>query len=286
MSTETETRAREMGWVPKEDFRGDPEKFVDAETFVKRGEDFLPILRANNRKQDQKIQELQAQLSKTTSLLAEATEAIAAVRESTSKAELDRLRGAKKDLKAAIKEARENEDLDTELDLQTQLRQVDDTLEEAGKSKDKKDEKPTAKPNGGDNQDPMADPAFKAWVDDNDWFNTDMRKTSLAVSIAQELRAKGDKTLGRKFFDRVVDELNDYLGQKENPNRGGKSKVEENGRSGGGGGGRAPGKTYADLPPEAKKACENVASKVVGPNKIFKTIEDWRAKYTKDYFEE
>ena len=39
---DAETAAREMGWRPKEEFRGEAEKWVDAETFVSRGEHFLP----------------------------------------------------------------------------------------------------------------------------------------------------------------------------------------------------------------------------------------------------
>jgi hypothetical protein len=34
-----------MGWTAKEKFRGDPERWVDAATFVKNGEESLPILR-------------------------------------------------------------------------------------------------------------------------------------------------------------------------------------------------------------------------------------------------
>jgi hypothetical protein len=40
-----EERAQRMGWTAKEKFRGDPERWVDAATFVKNGEESLPILR-------------------------------------------------------------------------------------------------------------------------------------------------------------------------------------------------------------------------------------------------
>jgi len=35
--------ARKEGWVPKEEFRGDPNKWVDADTWVKRGEIMRPL---------------------------------------------------------------------------------------------------------------------------------------------------------------------------------------------------------------------------------------------------
>lgn len=31
-----ETKAREMGWTPKEEFKGDPDKWVDAKDWVER----------------------------------------------------------------------------------------------------------------------------------------------------------------------------------------------------------------------------------------------------------
>ena len=49
-----EDRAAQMGWVPVDKFRGDPAHWVDAETFVKKGEEVMPILRANNRRLEEK----------------------------------------------------------------------------------------------------------------------------------------------------------------------------------------------------------------------------------------
>ena len=40
--------AESQGWVPKEKFRGDENDWVDADTFVKRGREIMPILRKNN----------------------------------------------------------------------------------------------------------------------------------------------------------------------------------------------------------------------------------------------
>ena len=44
----TEYEARMFGWVPREEFRGSDDDWVDAETFVKRGKEINPILRKNN----------------------------------------------------------------------------------------------------------------------------------------------------------------------------------------------------------------------------------------------
>ena len=41
-------KATVQGWVPKEDFRGDPNRWVDAKQFVERGENIIPILKERN----------------------------------------------------------------------------------------------------------------------------------------------------------------------------------------------------------------------------------------------
>ena len=46
----TEYEARMFGWVPREEFRGSDDDWVDAETFVRRGKEIMPILRKNNEK--------------------------------------------------------------------------------------------------------------------------------------------------------------------------------------------------------------------------------------------
>lgn len=57
---DTETRARAMGWVPKEEFRGPEDKWRSAEEFVKRGEEDLPILRERNRDLSRKVASMEA----------------------------------------------------------------------------------------------------------------------------------------------------------------------------------------------------------------------------------
>ena len=71
-----ETAAREMGWRPLAEFRGDAEKWVDAETFVSRGEHYLPIIKADRDKLQAKNAELEASLAETKRLVQASQEAI------------------------------------------------------------------------------------------------------------------------------------------------------------------------------------------------------------------
>ena len=62
MSENTEQEARNLGWVPQEEFRGDPGKWVDAETFVERGHTIMPILKSNNKKLEEQLRSQAAEL--------------------------------------------------------------------------------------------------------------------------------------------------------------------------------------------------------------------------------
>ena len=55
---EMEARAREMGWVPQDKFRGDPEHWRPADEFVRRGEEFLPIVKSQLGRAQQETQRL------------------------------------------------------------------------------------------------------------------------------------------------------------------------------------------------------------------------------------
>lgn len=43
-----EAEAKQHGWTPKDDFKGDPSRWVDAETFVERADQVMPLLRKQN----------------------------------------------------------------------------------------------------------------------------------------------------------------------------------------------------------------------------------------------
>ena len=59
-SEDFEGEARAQGWVPQEEFRGRENDWVDAETFVKRGREILPIVRKNNEKLLKELKEARA----------------------------------------------------------------------------------------------------------------------------------------------------------------------------------------------------------------------------------
>jgi hypothetical protein len=268
-SPEALTEARALGWVPKEEFRGDPARWSDAESFVRRGHEVLPILRQNNKQLVGELQRVQEESAQT-------RQALEALQASTEEIVKDRVAAAKRDLLTKIKEARDEGDVEAEVRLTDELADV--------RAKEKS---LTAAPPPPAPAAPPIDPAFAAWraQPENAWFGSDRRRTSLAMGIAQELRADPNNAhlQGAAFYQKVADEVNAMLAPKGAPSP---DKVSGSRPSGGGGSGSdGGGKSYNDLPPEAKEACNKQAKRFAG-TAAFKDEAAYRQHYTKLYFAE
>lgn len=59
---EAESKARSLGWRPKEEFNGDDDKYTDAKTFLDKANTNIPMLRENARKTEQRNHRLEEQL--------------------------------------------------------------------------------------------------------------------------------------------------------------------------------------------------------------------------------
>lgn len=274
MTTEVEQAAREMGWRPQAEFRGDSSKWVDAETFVSRGENFIPILRADREKLRSEVAETKAALTETQTLLRASQEAIDELKKYHTEDTARQVEKAKKDLVKQLRQARDDGDVEAEVEIQDELAKIR-TAQAAPAPAPLP--KPTAAPTT-----PPADPDFTAWQSANQWFVTNPRLRGLTMGIAEEIKAKSPALKGKAFYDAIDAEMADYL---ETPSGGTDKVAGGRGPSGGGSGnsgGRA--KTYADLPAEAKSACDSYAAKLVGPGRAHKDLASWQAQYARDFF--
>jgi hypothetical protein len=268
-----DTQARSLGWVPQEEFRGDPEKWVDAETFVERGKQIMPILRANNKRLQDQLASQAAELQSVKSLLTASAEAIDELKRFHSEDAKAKMAAVKQQVLEQLRSAKEAGNVDDEVRLTDQLTDIK-AAQKAEPPPAKKVEPPADQP----------DPAFIAWQQqpENSWFGRDMRKTSLALGIAQELRndPANANLVGQAFFKRVADEAEETL----NPSGRKSSKVEGSRGGAGGPGGSDRAKGYGDLPPDAKAACEDMARRLVGDGRAFKVKADWQKHYAQVYF--
>lgn len=293
-TTEFETRALAMGWIPEEQFKGDKSKWVDAETFVKKGEDFLPIVKAENRKLKSQLDGALGKVAKLEGVVAEATESIKALQQYNTEMNQQRAQEMRKQIMAELKEARQAGDTDREAELDEKLDEVKDAIRTSQSKKTEDDSK--GKPNGNAPAQPPAEvkAVFNEWLKDNSWWTTDRRMRAIAVDVTQEMLENGEVSQDmdpRERMDKVgartKEIMKEMRGEQEDNQRGnGAARVEgarHSGGEGSGGGGNGV-KGYAQLPPDAKAACERFSKQFVGENKLYKTVKDWQAKYASDYF--
>lgn len=274
-----ESEARAMGWVPEGEWRGKKEAWSDAATFVERGHTVLPIVNAENAKLRRQLDAARGETAKLAKLVEASQEAIAALEEVHTKETQRQVEKARKDLIAEIKDAKKDGDVDREVDAQAELTRLDAAREAA--------EDPPKKPRKDEPADRQIElpPAVAAWVNANPWFGpegkegVDTRKTLLAQAIAMEIRADDPKrTLtDKQFYDKVDEELERRVG-------GGGREDKVAGTSNGGR--KSSGKTFADLPADAKAACLADKDRLVGDGRAHKTLKSWQDKYAEIYFKE
>lgn len=269
-----EQEAKNIGWAPKDQYKGDPDKWVDAHTFIERGQHLMPILRKNNEKLQSDISHVRAENAKLQDLVRASQESIEALQEFNNEETKRQVEKAKREVLAGIKAARKEGDVDTEVDLTAELADLNAAAAEA-KNKPAKE-----KPNGEDKNAGTVHPDFKAWAAENPWYGVDPIKTHLSLGIAEQMRLSGDTRLGRPFMDDVTAEV-----ARREAAMSGKPAGKVEGTRGGAAARPATGKRFSDLPADAQAACHRFASRLVGAGRAYKDMEAWEAAYTTKYLE-
>lgn len=276
LDPQVEQEARGLGWVPEDDFRGDKTKWVDAETFVKRGKEQLPILLENNRRLKGEVARLNGKVGQLEQLFEGSQEAILELKNFHEETFNARVKAEKERLQEQIVAARENDDVRGELEARDKLDSLKDEVRDLTTKPKPKGEAPPKKKDPPQGE---ADtPEFQAWRAANPWFLTDQRKAAMTFGLAQQLRAENPEVIGKDFFD-LLDKAIEETMPTRKPTPG---KVDPPRNGGGSGGG---GKGYASLPADAKEVCDRQAKSFVGANKAFKTAKEWQDHYAKVYYD-
>lgn len=236
--------ARMFGWVPREEFRGSDEEWVDADVFVKRGKEINPILRKNNeilmKKLDEKAKEIdsiKASVEEFKQFQKEAFDRKAVEYE----VQIAELKSRKRE---AIAEG--NGDLVVDIDDQIdEIKEAQREAKEVAKSKETAPVKETVIPE---------DPALQAWLGKNDWFGQDIEMTDVANGLGASVRRQFPHLSGREFLDKLDEKIVEYFPHKVLGNKARGSAVDSSGDvRGGSGSGK---KSYDNLPADAKAACD------------------------------
>ncbi|CAB4130939.1 hypothetical protein UFOVP133_32 [uncultured Caudovirales phage] len=264
VAPEVRHEAESQGWVPKEKFRGNESDWVDADTFVKRGREILPILRKNN---ENLIKDLNA-----------------------TKEQLKEFRQAAEEFKQFQREAYERKASDYEKRIQEikesraqaisdgdgqKVNALDDALDQA------KDELKEAKQAVKDAEVVKApeptpeaiDPGLQQWLDRNTWFGQDKRMTGIVNGIGESLRLEFPLLKGQPFLDKLdevlAEEFPSKFGKKQSPSSRVESGSGRQGRSGG------SSQSYDNLPAEAKAACDRFVKQKLMTREQYVADFDW-----------
>jgi ribosomal protein L29 len=232
-----EQEARTQGWVPLDEFRGPEEHWTDAETFVKRGYEINPILRKHNK-------ELKAELEKVRLDAKEAIEAAKEFRE-YQKTEFEKKRKTLEtdlaDLRSQRKDAISSGDGDTVDAIEQKIESV---KQEVASIKTPTEPEVNTPP-------PPVDATLQGWLDKNDWYGVDEEVTELTNTLAASIRRKNPQLVGQEFLTALDARLVE---------RGIKEEKKATAPTVEGGSGRGPTttskKSYANLPADAKAACD------------------------------
>ena len=261
-AVDTEAQARQFGWVPREEFRGSDETWVDADTFVKRGKEINPILRKNN---ERLMSELQKYKSEMAELKAATEEFKKFQQESFAKKEVE-LKSQIDDLKKQKKQAIQEGDGDLAVDLDDQIDALKETLQESKKAA--VEEKPQQAQQ-------TVPPEVTEWVEKNNWYTSDAKMRSATDALATQLSKDQPWLQGKAFLDALDRELEetfsmDKLGRKTKP----RSPVE-----GGSNSGQRPSsnkKSYENLPADAKAACDKFLRQgIIKSKDEYLAMYDW-----------
>ena len=238
--------ARIFGWVPREEFRGSDEEWVDAEVFVKRGKEINPILRKNNETLMKKLDEKTKEID---SIKASVEEFKKFQKESNDRKVVE-LEVQIAELKTRKREAIAEGNGDLVVDIDDQLDEIKEAQREAKSDAKKKAEDDAAPPQ----TTVPDDPALQDWLGRNKWFGEDADMTEVANGLGASVRKQFPHLSGQAFLDKLDDKIVEYFPHKVLGNKARGSAVDSSGdvRSNSGSGK----KSYDNLPADAKAACD------------------------------
>lgn len=241
---ETEERARQMGWMPEDEFKGDPKRWTNAETWVEKGETMIPIMRSQMGKYEKTIQSLNSKLTEMDQTFKDFSK----YHKDTAEREQGK---AIEEIKSQQREAVEMQDTDAY-----------DALEAKKKVIEEGPEKTNGPP-----------PEFTEWVGSNEWYNDDMEMGQYADFIGNRIATSKPGVSTKDLYGEVEKAVKKkYPGKFENQNRNLQQSVDTGGDTSPR---KAKSKAYASLPSDAKASCDRFVSQGLLTKDQFCAEYDW-----------
>lgn len=245
-----EARAREMGWVPKDEWKGDPSKHRSAEEFVKFGEGNLGVLKKENAELRKAIEELKGTVTQMTGWM--------------SKKEREGYERALAEIEAKRKDAVASGDVKAFDAAEAELKKLEKTVDKAA--------------------DNPATDAYKQWADkpENRWYGDDVDATIWADTAAPMIAKKAGWDGKSPFTVRELNAVTEAVLKKfphlsENPRRTAPGATEGARPTLAGKGAKA----WDDIPAEERRIIQSQIGP--GAGKIFKDTAAAAKAYWAEY---
>lgn len=242
-----EAEAREMGWVPKEKFRGPEDQWRPADEYLKRGKELLPIVNAENRKLRKQLDDLKAEMGETIANLGRMNKVALAKQRDQIVAQYEERK------EKAVELGDKRLYADTKKAEAAALKEFDKAAEDAAGDKDKpKDSQP-----GGSKMSARDQAAVDEWLEENPWFNSSRVLRAAADDAFDEVRREMPAA---KMEDVLAEVRNrvaaDYPTKFGKPANGSTAPKVEGGGSRSPGGGNGGSRAWDKLPAEVKKIAD------------------------------
>lgn len=200
-----EQQAKAMGWVPEEDFKGDPEKWKSAKDFVEFAQTKFGPLRENLDRMTEKFNEATNKISELQSTIQQDRKTFEEFREFTTKAQEKEQKRIEADYNRKLK------------DLRGELKRaakegdewlVDRILGDIDSLESNRPE-PVAMPsksNDGQQQNQVS-PEFEAWKAQNPWYGKDPNMTMDADLIGRTITAHNPNVTPQEHLRQVTEAI-------------------------------------------------------------------------------
>lgn len=256
-------RAKSMGWIPKEEFKGDESRWRPADEYVERAETMMPILKSQLGKYETTINSQKAELDTLKASLNSQKETTEKLVKMSSKISEEAYQRARRDITSKQAQAVADGDVKTWQELEDKKEALE---------KPEAVTMPEAQP---ENQNPV----FNNWHMTNDWYAKDNDLTIYADGYANTIKQAEPNLPYDQVLAKVEAKVKEVFPHKfSNPNRQNASVVNDNANltaidttlAGGK-------KSYNDLPAAAKEQCDAFIADGL--------IKD-RDQYVKDFFDD
>lgn len=268
---EQQAAATKIGWKPPEQFKGEPNFFVDADVYLERAETILPFVREQNKRLAGDLTDLRTRLEGVVGENADLKHRLEDIDIQHSTRLAKEVKRARAEAQAELEVALEAGDHKATARLTREVAKLEAIEDEPA-------QEVKSPPQKVDPRDQEIITATQAWATDNDYDGWSVRDKATFRAIGDELRRSGNRNVGKAFLDDCLSHMDRE--RKQEPTQ----KVESSRSSGTPRGGKKSG--YEALTKEERDICDSDERNFVGKGKKFETKEAYRTHWSKVYQEQ